>query len=389
MFTNKHYLRPTWAEINLDNLKYNIKALKKLIGDKTEICAVVKADAYGHGSTHVAKVFVESGINILAVATLTEAIELRKSGCDVSIIILGYTPIDQGDLLLEYDIIQTIYSYDQAIAFAKIAKEMNKELTIHIKVDTGMSRLGFQISDKDAIKSIFNMENLKVQGLYTHFALADERDKTFTYEQFNRFNSLVNELESEGYQIPIKHCSNSAAVIDLPEMNLDMVRAGIMLYGLYPSDEVNKERINLKPVMALKTTVSHVKTVQMNQGVSYGHRFVTNKTTKIATLPVGYADGISRLLTNKMTVTYKGTELPVIGTICMDQCMVDASSVDIKVGDEVIIFSNTQNDGHIVDDLAKQLGTINYEIICMLGTRVPRVYLEDNNVVHIRDILLK
>lgn len=389
MFTNKHYLRPTWAEINLDNLKHNIKALKKLIGDKTEICAVVKADAYGHGSTHVAKVFVESGINILAVATLTEAIELRKSGCDVSIIILGYTPIDQGDLLLEYDIIQTIYSYDQAIAFAKIAKEMNKELTIHIKVDTGMSRLGFQISDKDAIKSIFNMENLKVQGLYTHFALADESDKTFTYEQFNRFNSLVNELESEGYKIPIKHCSNSAAVIDLPEMNLDMVRAGIMLYGLYPSDEVNKERIELKPVMALKTTVSHVKTVQMNQGVSYGHRFVTNKTTKIATLPVGYADGISRLLTNKMTVTYNGIDLPVIGTICMDQCMIDASSVDIKVGDEVIIFSNTQNDGHIVDNLAKQLGTINYEIICMLGTRVPRVYLEDNNVVHIRDILLK
>ena len=389
MFTNKHYLRPTWAEINLDNLKHNIKALKKLIGDKTEICAVVKADAYGHDSTHVAKVFVESGINILAVATLTEAIELRKSGCDVSIIILGYTPIDQGDLLLEYDIIQTIYSYDQAIAFAKIAKEMNKELTIHIKVDTGMSRLGFQISDKDAIKSIFNMENLKVQGLYTHFALADESDKTFTYEQFNRFNSLVNELESEGYKIPIKHCSNSAAVIDLPEMNLDMVRAGIMLYGLYPSDEVNKERIELKPVMALKTTVSHVKTVQMNQGVSYGHRFVTNKTTKIATLPVGYADGISRLLTNKMTVTYNGIDLPVIGTICMDQCMIDASSVDIKVGDEVIIFSNTQNDGHIVDNLAKQLGTINYEIICMLGTRVPRVYLEDNNVVHIRDILLK
>jgi len=389
MITNKHYLRPTWAEINLDNLKHNMKVLKEYVGDKTEICAVVKADAYGHGSTDIAKVFVESGAKFLAVATLSEAIELRNSGCNVSIIILGYTPIDQGDLLIDYNIIQTIFSYEQALAFSNIAKEKNKELTVHIKVDTGMSRLGFQVTEIESIKSIFNMSNLKVQGIYTHFALADESDKSFTYGQFERFMNLVNELEHEGYKVQIKHCSNSAAIIDLPEMNLDMVRAGIILYGLYPSEEVKKERIKLKPVMALKTTVSHVKLIEENKGISYGHRYITKSPTKIATLPVGYADGLSRLLTNKINVNYKGKDLPVVGTICMDQCMIDASNVDIKVGEEVIIFSNTPEYGNTVDYLAKYLGTINYEIICMLGSRVPRVYLEDNNVVHIRDILLK
>lgn len=389
MFINKHYLRPTWAEISLDNLKHNIKALKELIGSNTEICAVVKADAYGHGSTHVAKVLMETGVKFLAVATLSEAIELRKSGCNVSIIILGYTPKEQGDLLIEYNIIQTIYSYEQAVTFSKIAKEKNKNLTVHIKVDTGMSRLGFQISDKDIIKSIFEMDNLKIQGIYTHFAVADEGDKTFTQEQYNKFMNLVDDLEAEGYDVDIKHCSNSAAIIDLPEMNLNMVRAGIMLYGLYPSDEVNKDRIELKPVMALKTTVSHVKMIQKNESVSYGRRYITGKQTQVATLPVGYADGVSRLLTDKIKVNYKGKDLPVIGTICMDQCMIDASEVNIKVGDEVEIFSNNSNSGYTVDDIAKSLGTINYEVICMIGSRVPRVYLEDNNVVHIRDILLK
>lgn len=391
MITSKHYLRPTWAEINLDNLKYNVKELKRIINKKTRICAVVKADAYGHGAIIVAKTLIDSGVDFLSVATLSEGIELRNAGYEVPIIILGYTPDEQGDLLIDYNIIQTIYSIEQANNLSKLAKRKNKEIVVHIKIDTGMSRLGFQTSEKDMenIKSIFLMDNLKIQGMYTHFALADEKEKKVTYEQFAKFMEFTKELEKSGYSVPIKHVSNSAAIIDLPEMNLDMVRAGIMLYGLYPSQEVDKQRIKLKPVMALKTKVAHVKILTGNQGVSYGHRYTTKKTMQIATLPVGYADGLSRLLTNKISVNYKGKNLPMIGTICMDQCMIDASSVNIKVGEEVAIFSNGSNNGATVEDLAEHLGTINYEIVCMIGSRVPRVYMEDNNVVHIRDVLLK
>jgi alanine racemase len=228
-----------------------------------------------------------------------------------------------------------------------------------------------------------------VEGIFTHFALADETDKTFTYLQFERFKHIVEEVERGGYRIPIKHVSNSAAIIDLPEMNLDMVRAGIMLYGLYPSSEVDHKAVELKQVMELKARVSHVKLLPADCGVSYGHIYRTTEERQIITLPIGYADGFTRMLTNKAEAIIKGKKVPVVGRICMDQCMVDATGIEVERGDEAILISSHPSSGVTVDDLAKKLNTINYELVCMMGRRVPRVYMENNTLLHIRDCLLE
>lgn len=388
---NIEKLRPVWAEIHLDKLKHNIQEVRRVVKKDTLVCAVIKADGYGHGATVIAKTLLENGADRLAVATLSEAIELRKAGYEVPILILGYTPETQGEDLLKYNIIQTLYTLEQAKSFSELAMKHGKELTIHLKIDTGMSRIGFQANEItiEEIKEIFHLPNLKVEGIFTHFAVADERDKTFTYKQFQQFMFLVNALEKDGYTIPIKHVSNSAAIIDLPEMNLDMVRAGIMLYGLYPSDDVKKENVDLKQVMELKARVSHVKTLPKDRGVSYGLKYKTDQERRIITLPIGYADGFTRMLTNKAEVIAKGHKIPIVGRICMDQCMADATAIDINRGDEVTLFSSDPTSGNTIDDIAAKLGTINYEIVCMIGKRVPRVYMENNNLVQIKDNLLR
>lgn len=387
----KKYLRPVWAEINLEYLKHNIQEVKKAIKKDTKICAVIKADGYGHGATIIAKTLLENGADRLAVATLTEAIELREAGYKVPIMVLGYTPEEQAELILEYNIIQTVYNYQQAKIFSKIAQEKNTVMIIHLKLDTGMSRLGFQLGEDDEsdIIKIFQLINIAVEGIFTHLAVADEKDKNFTYKQFNLFMEFTRKIEQKGFNIPIKHISNSAAIIDLPDMNLDMVRAGIMLYGLYPSKEVNHSRINLKQVMELKCRVSQVKELPKGRGVSYGLKYKTEEQRKIITLPIGYADGFTRLFTNKAEIIAKGRKIPIIGRICMDQCMADATGLDIRQGDEVTLFSNDPNSENTIDIVAEKLGTINYEIVCMVGKRVPRVYMEYNNIVQIRDNLLK
>ncbi|WP_330386514.1 alanine racemase [Natronincola ferrireducens] len=387
----KDKIRPVWVEINLDHLKHNIQEVRRVVKKDALVCAVIKADGYGHGAATIAKTLLENGADRLAVATLSEAIELRKAGYDVPLMILGYTAEGQGEDVLDYNIIQTLYSYEQAYYFSQLAVEKDKEMIIHIKVDSGMSRLGLQVDEAsiEEIKKIFRLPNIKVEGIFTHFAVADEKDKTFTYNQFHQFMWLVDALEKDGYTIPIKHVSNSAAIIDLPEMNLDMVRAGIMLYGLYPSDEVNREAVALQQVMELKAKISHVKTLQEGRGVSYGLKYRIQDERKIITLPIGYADGFTRMLTNKAEVIVKEKKIPIVGRICMDQCMADATGLDVHRGDEVIIFSSNPNSGNSIDDVANKLGTINYEIVCMVGKRVPRVYVENNNFVNFRDNLLK
>ncbi|AKL96764.1 alanine racemase Alr [Clostridium aceticum] len=386
----KDKLRPVWAEVNLDNLKHNIQEVSRVVKQDTLVCAVIKADGYGHGATVIAKTLLENGADRLAVATLSEAIELRRAGYQVPLMVLGYTKETQGEDLLEYNIIQTIYSYEQAAAFSQLALKKGKELVLHLKIDTGMGRLGFQVEEESVkeIKKIFQLPNIKIEGIFTHFAVADEKDKTFTYHQFQRFMYLVDRLEKERCSIPIKHVSNSAAIIDLPEMNLDMVRAGIMLYGLYPSSEVNKEAVHLRQVMELKSKVAHVKHLPSDRGVSYGLTYKTKGERKIITLPIGYADGFTRMLSHKAEITVKGKKLPIVGRICMDQCMADATGVDINRDDEVCLFSSDQSSGNTIDDVAQKLGTINYEIVCMVGKRVPRLYMENNNTVYIRDHLL-
>ncbi len=390
MITEKD-LRPVWAEINLDKIKHNVKEIKNIVKKDTIICAVVKADAYGHGVVEISEVLLKNGVDRLAVSTLEEAIQLRNNGYTAtSIMVLGYTPEEHGEAIIDNNIIQTVYTYNQALYFSNLAKEKHKEVTIHLKLDTGMSRLGFQSNTRSLndIKEILELPNLNIEGIFTHLAIADEKNKDYTYRQFNIFMDFVERLEKEGYSIPIKHISNSAAIIDLPEMNLDMVRPGIILYGLYPSGDVNKERIKLKQAMELKARVSHVKILPKGHSISYGSKYTTSGSEKIITIPIGYADGYTRMLSGKAEVIVSGKKIPVVGDICMDQCMANATGLDIKTGDEVVLYSSNGKSGVTIDDIAKKIGTINYEIICMLGKRVPRVYLENNNLLHIKDNLL-
>lgn len=383
--------RPVWAEVNLDNLAHNIKEVRKHTKEDALVTAVVKANGYGHGSVEIARTFLENGADRLAVAILTEAIELRKSNITEPILVLGYTPPVQYHKVLEYDLIQTIYNYEEAKILSKKATEENKTVVIHLKIDSGMGRLGF-LPTPEAIEDIINISklpNVFIEGIYTHFAKADERDKSHVNGQFGKYTEFVNNLEEQGLNIPIKHVSNSAAIIDLPEFNLDMVRGGIMIYGYYPSDEVSKEDIKLKPAMTLKAKISNLKTVEKGTGISYGQIFITEKQSKIGTIPIGYADGFTRLLTGKAEVYIKGKRVKVVGKICMDQCMIDLSDIeDVKIGDEVVIFGYEEELYPHVDELAKKIDTINYEIICMVGRRIPRVYIKNSEIIKMKDYLL-
>lgn len=385
-------VRPVWAEINLDNLAHNIKEVRRVVNKESLITAVIKADAYGHGSVMAAKIFLENGADRLAVATLSEAIELRNAGIMAEILILGYTPDFQAITAIENNITLTVYNYENAYSISKAAKNINKTAKIHIKIDSGMGRIGFRNEDKslEDIQKISELSNVFIEGIFTHFAKADEINKEFTNKQFSQFDMIINAIESRGIKIPIKHASNSAAIIDLPEYNLDMVRAGIMLYGLYPSDEVLKDRVNLKPSMILKTKISNVKSVSKGTGISYGHIHITQHDSIIGTIPIGYADGFTRMLINKADVGIKDSRAKVVGRICMDQCMIDVTHItDVKIDDEVIIFGDGRNNSPHINEVAQKLGTINYEIVCMVSRRVPRVYIKSGEIVKINDYLLK
>lgn len=384
-------LRPVWAEIDLDSLAHNIKEVRRITNKEAIVTAVVKANAYGHGSIEAAKVFLENGANRLAVATLSEAVELRRADIDAPILILGYTPDSQHKIAVENDIIEAIYTLESAEKLSQVAGNLNKKAKVHIKVDSGMGRIGFPPVDSsiDKIEKISKLPNLEIEGIFTHFAKADEVDKAYTGKQFKNYKWVIEKLEDKNIQIPIKHVSNSAATIDLPEYNLNMVRGGIMIYGLYPSDEVDKEKVSLKPAMTLKAKISHLKEVPEGTGISYGQIFVTKRKSKIATIPIGYADGFTRLLTSKAEVAIKGKRAPIVGKICMDQCMIDVTDIeDVKVGDEVVLFGDGTNGVPHIDEVAEKLGTINYEIVCMVGRRVPRVYIKDGKIIKIIDYLL-
>ena len=384
-------IRQVWAEINLDNLAYNIKQVKKHTKKDTLITAVIKANGYGHGSKKIARTLLENGADRIAVAILDEAIELRKENIQDSLMILGSTPQVQYEKLIEYNLIQTIYSYEDAKALSDKAVELDEIATIHVKIDSGMGRLGFLPNQRsiEDIVGIWKLPNLYLEGIYTHFASADEVDKSHTRGQFKKYMDLVNRLEENGVNIKIKHVSNSASIIDLPEYNLDMVRAGIILYGLYPSNDVNKDAIKLKPVMTLKTRISNLKTVDKGVGISYGQIFKTEKASKIATLPIGYADGYTRILTGKGQVFVNGQRAKVVGKICMDQCMIDVTHIEnVNIGDEIVIFGYGKDEYPSVDEIAEKIGTINYEVVCMVGRRVPRLYMLNGEIISMENYLL-
>ncbi len=380
-------MRPVWAEIDLDILANNMKNIKKLAGNK-EVMAVVKADAYGHGALDVAPCLLENGASRLAVAMLTEAIELRNNNITAPIMILGYTPLYLGEDLINYDIEQTIYDLDYAKELSALAKSLNKKAKVHIAIDTGMGRIGFLPSDEsfNSICEICALDGLDVIGIFTHFSSSDEADKEYTQYQFNQIYDFISKLEKQGINIPLKHASNSAAIIDLPNTYLDAVRAGIILYGYYPSNEVKKENLSIKPALTLKAKIAHVKELESGMYISYNRTFKTSRKSKIATIPIGYADGYIRTLKHDAKVIVNGQLAPIVGNICMDQFMIDVTDIDdVKSGDEVILLGESNGIKFNADDLAKCMDSINYEVLCLLKKRVPRAYIKNGKIIHVKN----
>ena len=383
----ENILRSVWAEIDLDSIAYNMKNIKRLAENK-EVIAVVKADCYGHGAVDVVPTLLENGASRLAVAVLTEGIELRKNNVKAPIMILGYTPPSAFENLINYDMEQTVYDLEYAKELSKIALKLNKKAKVQIALDTGMGRIGF-FPNEDSVKdvsTICSLKGLDVIGIFTHFSTSDEADKSYTHKQFSKYTKFIDSLLKIGINIPLKHASNSGAIMDMPETYLDGVRAGIILYGYYPSEDVNKTNLSIKPALTLKAKITHVKEMDENMYISYGRTFKTKRKSVIATLPIGYADGYSRLLGNGAKVIINGNFAPVVGRICMDQCMIDVTDIgDVKVGDEVVILGQNGNLKFDADDFANIMGTINYEIICMFKHRIPRVYTQNGEIVSVKN----
>ena len=369
--------RPVWAEIDLKALENNVRELRRVIAPDAQMMAIVKANGYGHGVESVSRVALQSGASWIGVALLQEAILLREKGINAPILILGYTPIEDMKDVISNDISQTVFTWEDALATATVAKQLGKKALVHVKIDTGMERLGFKPNAEtvDLIFRLAHLPGLDVEGIYTHFATADEADKTFAEEQFARFQQLLKQLAARHVYIRWRHCANSAAILDLPYTHLDMVRPGITIYGLYPSTDVRHDLVRLTPVMTLKANVAFVKEAPERCSISYGRTFYTIERTNIATVPLGYGDGYSRLLSNRGEVLVRGVRAPVVGRVCMDQLMIDVGHIPgVRQGDEVVLLGSQGEETITVDELAEQMGTINYEVLCLISERVPRVY---------------
>jgi alanine racemase len=369
---------PVWAEINLAAVAHNIKALKALTKPGTKFMAVVKANGYGHGAEEVARVALENGADWLAVARVEEGIELRKKGIKASILVFGLVTGNMIREALENNLVLTVYNPESARAVADAALARGRNAPVHLKVDTGMGRLGFFLDEQSIkeIRDVISIPGLDPLGIYTHFAAADAGDKSYTRLQLQRFQEGLQVLAGYGIDFPLRHAANSAALIDLPGAHFDMVRPGISIYGLYPSGDVDQSRVALKPAMALKTRVTQVKEVDAGFSVSYGCTYVTPAPTTLATVAVGYADGYTRLLSSKASVLVHGERAPVVGRICMDQCVIDVGHIPgVKPGDEVVLMGSQGNNTISAYEIASAIGTINYEVVTMISARVPRVYL--------------
>jgi alanine racemase len=384
----KHYDR-AWAEIDLDAIQYNIESIKKNIKKNTQIIAVIKTDGYGHGALQIANM-LESDNRIwgYAVATAEEALLLREKNIAKPILILGYTFPYSYKELISKEIRPTVFTLEAASELSKVAAELGTKCKMHIKVDTGMTRIGIRPGDEGIklIKEISALPELEIEGIFTHFATADETDKTKTYAQLDKFKGFAEQVEGElGITIPLKHCSNSAGIVEIPEANMDAVRAGIIIYGLWPSKEVeNDHRIDLKPVLSLKSKVVYVKSVPKGQEISYGGTFTTKRETRVATICIGYGDGYPRALSNLGHVLIKGQKAPIIGRVCMDQFMVDVTDISepILVGDTVTLIGKDGKKTITMEEVGDISGRFNYELACDLGKRVPRIYKSDDTLIY-------
>lgn len=385
-------VKRTWAEISLNAIEHNYNVIRNKVADDTKVCCVIKADGYGHGAVELSQVYEKLGADFFAVSNIDEGIEIRKSGSKLPIVILGYTPVSEAENLAEYDISQAVFSLEYAKELSEKCVEEDCICKMHIKVDSGMSRIGFMCQefprDEYSIEEICEaccLPNLEVEGLFTHFCVSDEdaEGREFTNKQYENFIHVRDSLKKRGVDISVVHCSNSGAIEDYPETCCDMVRAGIILYGLAPSSKL-ANRLDLVPAMTLKTVVAFVKEVQKGATISYGRTFTADRKMKIATVPIGYADGFIRQNAKDGYMMVNGKKAKIVGRICMDQTMLDVTDIeDVKTGDEVVVFGTGENGEPTADSLAENTGTINYETVCLVGKRVPRIYIKDGKIENV------
>lgn len=385
-------VKRTWAEISLNAIEHNYNVIRNKVADGTKVCCVIKADGYGHGAVELSQIYEKLGADFFAVSNIDEGIEIRKGGSKLPIVILGYTPVSEAKNLADYDISQAVFSLEYAKELSKKCVEDDCICKMHIKVDSGMSRIGFMCQefprDEYSIEEICEaccLPNLEVEGLFTHFCVSDEdaEGREFTNKQYENFIYVRDSLKKRGVEISVVHCSNSGAIEDYPETCCDMVRAGIILYGLAPSSKL-ADRLDLVPAMTLKTVVAFVKEVQKGATISYGRTFTADKKMKIATVPIGYADGFIRQNAKDGYMLVNGKKAKIVGRICMDQTMLDVTDIEnVKTGDEVIVFGTGKNGEPTADSLAENTGTINYETVCLVGKRVPRIYIKDGKIENV------
>ena len=384
------YLKRTWADISLDNLNHNYHALRERLPSGCRFLGVVKADAYGHGAVPIGRHLTELGAEYLAVSNIEEAVQLRRGGLRGPILILGYTPPFYAEDLAAMNLRQEVHSLEYARRLNERLSGTKRRIRVHIKLDTGMSRLGFFAYDREQtveeLREIASMEHLSIEGVFTHFPVADSvdaADANFTRTQFERFTAMIDAMKAVGIEPELRHCCNSGASILYPEYALDMIRPGIATYGILPSQDL-RGMIDLRPVMQLRTTIFQIRDFAENITVSYGRTYTTEEPTRIAVVGIGYADGLSRGFSNNISFLLHGKRVPQIGRICMDMCMVDISKVpDAKVGDVVTVFGQDGGDSIEVDSLARRMGTIPYEILCGINKRIPRIYLDGKNQTEI------
>jgi len=379
------YGKPNWVEIDLDAIAFNCQQIKKWIGEKTELMAVIKGNAYGHGIVMAAKTALENGATRFAAARVDEGVVLRQAGIDAPVLVLGYVPAEEMETVVKWRITPPIMHWHTAKAVSEISSSQGVVTPVHVKVDTGMGRFGLLPDEVvDFVKRLITLPSIRLEGLYTQFAVADEADKTYTYKQFEIYKGVLKDLEEAGIHIPIRHVCNSAATLNFPEMHLDMVRCGTAIYGNYPSP-VTDHSIPLRPAMSLKSRVGRIRTLPAGSSISYGRAYTTTRPTTVALVPIGFGDGFSRQLSNKGSVLIRGKRAPIVGRVCMDQCIVDVSGIpEVQQDDEVVLFGRQDGAEITAEEIASLMDSINYVVLAAVSARVPRVYLKAGKVVGVK-----
>ena len=382
-------IRPIWLEINLDAIAHNVKKIRQIVGKNTQIIAVVKANAYGHGAIEVSETLLKNGVTMLGVGVIEEGIVLREAGIKAPILICGLTTNEQLESLVMYNLTATVCDLRAVRILSRIASEKKKKARIHVKIDTGMGRLGIPSEDTlNFVKKISLMENIEIEGIFTHFAATNEEDGNYTRKQFEKYKKALLELERGGINIPLKHVANSTTILNSYRFHLNAVRPGVIVYGLFPSPRT-KQIVQLRPAAEFKTKIIFLKEVPAGKSIGYGRTYTTTKPTRIATLPVGYADGYSWLLSNKGEVLVRGERAPIIGRICMDLCMIDVTHIGgVQTGDEIVLWGKQGSEMISAEEVAQKIGSIVYEVICMVDKeRVPKVFIKNGKPFKVKSLL--